>query len=121
MSIKRLFKSFRYAFRGLWHAFTHEQNLQIHIGIGLLVISLALYLNIKNWELIIVLLLIFSIIILELINTVFERLADMLKPRIHSYVAVIKDLMAATVLIASLAAIIIGGIIFFPYLANLLK
>jgi diacylglycerol kinase len=45
----------------------------------------------------------------------------MLKPRIHSYVAVIKDLMAATVLIASLAAIIIGGIIFFPYLANLLK
>lgn len=121
LNIRRLLKSFKYAFRGFRKAFIQEQNLQIHVAVSIVVIFLGVYLNIRKWEMITLLLLIFAILILELINTIFERLADMLRPRIHSYVEVIKDVMAATVLIAAIGAVIIGIIIFFPYLASLLK
>jgi len=56
------------------------------------------------------------VLIMELINTVFERVVDILKPRIHPYARVIKDLMAATVLITSIVAVIVGVIIFYPYI-----
>jgi len=59
------------------------------------------------------------VLILELINTVVERVVDILKPRIHPYARLIKDLMAAVVLISSIVAVIVGIIIFYPYFRDL--
>jgi diacylglycerol kinase len=42
-----------------------------------------------------------------------------LKPRIHPYARLIKDLMAAVVLISSIVALIVGIIIFYPYIRDL--
>lgn len=56
-------------------------------------------------------------LVLELVNTIVERFADLLEPRIHPYVHVIKDLMAATVVVAAASAVIIGFMIFLPYVA----
>ena len=42
---------------------------------------------------------------------------DMMKPRVHPYVRVIKDLVAGSVLIAAIGALIAGLLIFLPYLA----
>ena len=57
-------------------------------------------------------------LVMELINTVFERVVDILKPRVHPYARLIKDLMAATVLITSIVAVVVGIIIFYPYIIN---
>jgi len=59
------------------------------------------------------------IFVLELINSVLERLVDVLKPRLHPYVESIKDMMATVVLIFSIGAILIGLLIFTPYFVNL--
>ena len=56
------------------------------------------------------------VLIMELINTIMERVVDILKPRVHPYVRLIKDLMAASVLLASILAVIVGLIIFIPYI-----
>lgn len=121
IEFKRLLKSIRYALRGVRFAFKEEQNLRIHVFASVFVIAVALFLNIRVWEIIILILLIFAVLILEMINTIFERLADMLQPRLHTYVKIIKDMMAATVLMAVIGSAVIGVIIFFPYLAILLK
>lgn len=121
LSFRRLTKSFKYAIRGFFKALREEQNLQIHVLASIFVLGLGFWLKIDHWEFLVLLLMIIAILILEMINTVFERLTDMLKPRRHLYVEIIKDMMAATVLIAAIGAIIIGGIIFYPYLENLLK
>lgn len=118
-NIHRLSKSFKYAFAGFRRAFKEEQNLQIHIGVSIVVLVLAVILQVRKWEAVTLILLITAIIILELINTIFERFSDMLKPRVHTYVKVIKDMMAATVLVAAIGAIIIGILIFFPYLSEI--
>jgi len=43
---------------------------------------------------------------------------DILKPRIHPYAKLIKDLMAATVLITSIVAVVVGILIFYPYIVD---
>jgi diacylglycerol kinase len=60
------------------------------------------------------------ILVLELLNTTVERLVDLLKPRLSAYVRDVKDMMAATVLVASLFALLVGMMILFPHLTLLL-
>ncbi len=112
---KRLGKSFRYAMRGFWFVFKSEQNIRIHLIVSAVVIILMIYLQVALWQAIILFLVMSLVIILELINTVFEKLVDVLRPRIHFYVQVIKDIMAAAVLVATVGAVIIGILIFAPY------
>jgi undecaprenol kinase len=61
------------------------------------------------------------VLAMELLNTALEYFTDLLKPRLHHYVLVIKDTMAAAVLITSLGALIIGLIIFIPHFIRLIK
>jgi diacylglycerol kinase len=113
---KSLFKSFNYAFRGVIQVFREEQNFRFQVLLGSLVLILAVWLRVQIWEAVVLILVIVLVLVLELINSIFERLVDVLKPRIHPYVQTIKDIMAATVLIASFGAVVIGILIFGPYL-----
>ncbi len=56
-----------------------------------------------------------GVLTLELFNTAFERVMDMLKPRIHPYVRVVKDVVAGAVLIGAIVALSIGVMIFLSY------
>jgi len=113
---KRLFKSFKYALTGLNKVFWEEQNFRIDLIIAILILWLAVFLKIMVWQFIILVLVIALVLILEIINSIFERFVDLLKPRIHEYVKDIKDMTAAAVFIGALASIIIGILIFLPYI-----
>lgn len=120
-SIKRLIRSFHYALRGIAHVFREEQSFRIQVVAGLLVLILALYFNVKVWEGVALLLVVIIVLVLELINSVFERVIDILKPRMHPYVETIKDIMAAVVLISSIGAVFIGVLILGPYVVASLR
>ena len=119
LRIKRLFKSFTYAFKGLKRTFIEEQNFQIQTIVGIFVIILGLYFRISRIEWCFIIFTIGTVMLMELANSAVERVADILKPRIHDYVKEIKDIMAAAVFLASMSAVIIGLIIFLPYLFRL--
>jgi len=114
----RFGKSLKNAMQGLRHVIIHEKNFQIEIGIAVVILILIFALKLKNWEAIILILMIMWVLITELINTVVERVVDILKPRIHPYARLIKDIMATVVLISSTAAVVVGLIIFLPYIRN---
>jgi len=116
INIKRLFKSFKYAFRGLFKTFHEEQNLKVQSLAALVIILLGLCFKISRLEWAILILVIGVVILMEIVNSSVERITDVLKPRINGYVKEIKDIMAAAVMLASIIAIIIGIIIFGPYL-----
>ena len=59
------------------------------------------------------------VLVMEIINSVFEKISDMMKPRIHVYAKLIKDIMSGAVLITALVSLAIGLIIFIPYFINL--
>lgn len=114
--IRNFRKSLSHAARGFFYALKNERNFQIELLAAAVVLFLIWYFKIKNWEAIILVLMIMWVLVAELINTVMERIVDMLKPRIHPYARLIKDIMAAVVLISSVVALVVGIIIFLPYL-----
>lgn len=114
--LSRLLKSYSYAFKGLFKTFREEQNLKIQIFAGLIVLFLGIFFSISRLEWAILTLAVCLVLTAEVINSAVERITDVLKPRINSYVKEIKDIMAAAVLLSSIAAVIIGLIIFWPYL-----
>lgn len=117
--IRRFKRSLRHALDGIKYALAHEKNFRIELLIAVLVVFLIFVFKVKNWEAIILLLMIMWVLISELTNTVLERVVDILKPRIHPYARLIKDLMAAVVLISAVVSIIVGIIIFYPYFRDL--
>ncbi len=118
IDLPKLFRSFRYAGRGFWYAMRNEQNIRLHLLASVLVIIMMVYFEVALWQSIILLMMMMFVLVLELINTIFEKVADILSPRIHMYVEVIKNVMAAAVLVASIAAVVIGLLIFIPYFVS---
>ena len=118
---RQLKSSFFYALRGLKLVFKEEQNFRIQIYIAFLVIFLAIIFKVKIWEAVVLILVIVSVLVLELINSIFDRLTDFLKPRLHGYVGIIKDLMSGAVLLASIGAVMVGIFIFLPHFINFFK
>jgi len=114
--IKQFSCSVWHAFRGLTHAFRYEKNFQNEVVIAILVVIAMIYFPTSRLENVALIGMIMAVLIMELVNTIFERVVDILKPRIHPYARIIKDLMAAAVLITAFVSIVIGIIIFYPYI-----
>jgi diacylglycerol kinase len=114
--IKRLLKSFRYAFKGLARVFREEQNIKIQSFAGILVVLVGLFFGVSRADWLILIITISVVILMEILNSAVERVTDLLKPRLDIYVKEIKDIMAAAVMFASLSSVVIGLIIFWPYL-----
>lgn len=120
MIFKHLKKSIRNALRGIKYAYKHEQNFRIQSFFAVIVIVLMLLLRVRKAEMIVLFLLIFSVLTLELLNSALEKFVDILKPRLEIQVGTVKDIMAGMVFLVSIASLLIGVMIFWPYLYRLL-
>lgn len=110
----RIMKSFKYAIKGIAYSFREEQNFRFHVASAVFVFILMFVLETSLLEKAFLVLLISLVIIAELINSIFERIVDIIKPRLHPYAKKIKDMAAAIVLIAAIASFVCGLIIFIP-------
>lgn len=108
--------SFKYAFEGIYSAFREEPNLKFHFFFALLVIAAGFYFQITALDWIIVIILIGLVLTLELTNTAIEAIVDSFTPDQHPRAKYAKDIGAAAVLITAITSVIVGLIIFFPYL-----
>ena len=118
--IQKLKRSVSHALDGIVYSLKHERNFRIEIVIGCFVMVMIFVFKVKNWEAIVLILMILGVLVTELTNTVLERVVDILKPKVHPYARLIKDIMAAVVLLTSIVAVIVGIIIFYPYLRDAL-
>ena len=112
-----LYSSVRHALRGVSIVFKAEQSFRIQAFGAACAIVAATFFRISTYQFLIVLLLIGAVLTLEIVNTIFERLADSFQPRVNPIVRDIKDIMAGAVLIASMVSLTVGIVIFWPYLA----
>lgn len=115
-----LIRSFSAAWRGVLLAFRGERTFRVMTGCALVVVALVSTLPFSRWERLLLLLLTGAVLVLELLNSMVERLVDLVKPRLSAYVGEIKDLMAAAVLIASCVAALIAFLLIVPHLHLLL-
>ncbi len=116
MAVRKLVDSFSFALDGIKQAFQSERNLRIHVIIGLLIIILGILLGLTRVEFIILLFVISLVLVMELFNTVVERIIDLVSPNYHPRAKVIKNIAAGAVLISSLNAAVIGFLLFYSRL-----
>lgn len=121
MIIRHLNLSLRNALRGLYHVARKEPNFRIQLVISALVIALLGAVPLRTWEVVVIILLVVSVLTMELLNTAVEKFIDLLKPRLEVYVGVVKDIMAAAVLVTSFGAAVIGIIIFHSHFIGWIK
>lgn len=114
--LARLIKSFSYAFQGLREAFFSERNLQIHLLFSIIVVICGFLFQITKVEWMILLLLIGGIFSFELMNTAIEKVVDLATSEFHPLAKKAKDIAAGAVLIYAIISVIVGIIIFSPYL-----
>jgi diacylglycerol kinase len=107
-------RSFGYAFRGWWHVLRTQQNAWIHAVISSAVILLSLWLGLSAHDWAVLLLTIAMVWAAEFFNTAIEAVVDLASPVQHPLAEVGKDVGAAAVLIAALAAIGVGLLIMGP-------
>jgi undecaprenol kinase/diacylglycerol kinase (ATP) len=113
-SISNRIKSFNHAFNGLKVLWKEEHNARIHFFFIFLVVGAGLIFKITLTEWISLVFAMGLVVIVEIINSSIENLADFISPSIHLQIKKIKDLSAAAVLTSAITALIIGLIIFVP-------
>ena len=116
---KHLARSFKNAFNGIVYVFRYELNFRIQVLIAIIVFIAAFYFPLRRSERMVVIMFIGLVLILELANSILERIIDLFKPRINYIAGSIKDILAGAVLIAAIMAVVVGIIIFLPYIKNL--
>lgn len=115
-SIRARLASFKYAFQGLGHVLKAEHNFLVHLAAAIAVIALGAILHINKAEWLIIILCIGMVLITEILNTAIEWLVDMVSPQRNEKAGMIKDIAAASVLIAALVALVVGIVVFVPYI-----
>lgn len=110
-------KSFVYAIRGVWFMLTTQHNAWLHAVATLAVILLALYCNVSesDWRWLIVAM--GMVWVAETLNTAVEYMCDVVSPGYSEAVKHAKDISAGGVLIAAVAALLVGVLTFWPYLS----
>jgi len=99
--------------------FKNEQNFRVQVFCSFLVLLASCFFKLSKAEWIVIIFLIMLVITLEFLNSAVEKFADILKPRLDLQVQAVKDIMAGVVFLASSGAVIIGILIFYPYLIEL--
>lgn len=110
-------QSFGHASDGLIWIILHERNFQYHLIATILTTLAGLFFDISVTQWLILIFFFTLIPVLELINTTGEIICNIIRDELHlSYAAtkIPRDLLAGSVLYASLGAVIAGAIIFLP-------
>jgi diacylglycerol kinase (ATP) len=109
-------RSLLYAGRGLVTLVRSQPNARLHALATLLVLGAAVLVGLRRDDWLWLVLAIASVWTAEAVNTAFECLADVASPAFHPRVEQAKDVAAGAVLIAALGAVLIGLLVFGPYL-----
>jgi diacylglycerol kinase (ATP) len=109
-------RSFRYAGRGVWLTLKSQHNAWIHAAATIIVLIAGYLLGISRQEWCLIILACAAVWTAEALNTAIEHLADATTNGFHPLIGQAKDVAAGAVLITATAAIVVGVLVFGPYL-----
>ena len=116
-----LYKSFGYAFEGIFAGIRGERNMKIHCFAAVCVVVAGVLFHISVTEWCICLVLFGLILSLELVNTAIEAVVDLVTEDKKPLAKLAKDTAAGAVLIAAVMAAMAGLLIFVPKHISFLK
>jgi len=117
--VSRVSRKFRHAFGGLDIAFTTDNSFKAHLVFSLGAVALGVWLgpDLTGWALIA--LAIGLVFVAELFNTAIEYLVRMFTNEYHELAEKLLDISAGAVLFASLTALVMAGLVYFPLIGRM--
>ncbi|MDI3473179.1 MAG: diacylglycerol kinase [Thermotogaceae bacterium] len=113
MKTRSFIESFKFAINGLNYAFKKERNLKIQGIIGLIVLLSSFLTGFRDFELLWIFFAVFIVIAAELLNTLVEKICDLLIDKnFNPGVKIIKDISAGLVLLVAVFSVVIGIFVF---------
>lgn len=119
--IIRRIKGIIIAINGMFFLLKNEEAIKVQSFVFLIIIALGFYFEITSKEWIIHIILIGFILTTEALNTVAEKICDLINPKYDERIKLIKDISAGAVSFAVLSSLIILLIIYFPYIKQLIN
>lgn len=114
-------RKFKYAFRGLYVAIKEEKSLIVDFIFSIIVVTMGIIIGLETYEWAILVVVMALVIGMELINTAIENLVDTISFKYNIDASKIKDTAAATSLVFSLMAVVVGLLIFVPKFVKIVQ
>jgi diacylglycerol kinase (ATP) len=121
VNLRTLHRSFGYALEGIGFALKFNQNLRIAFAGALAVIIASLYFKVNPFEMGILGVMILLVICAEMINTSIEEMTNLITNEHRKEAKIAKDVSAGMVVITLAGSIIVGLLIFVPYILRMLN
>ncbi|MDO8621552.1 MAG: diacylglycerol kinase family protein [Candidatus Levybacteria bacterium] len=118
---RSILQSFGYAFEGIFHALKDNQNLRIHFATGIIVIIASLILHVNPFEMGILGIMILLVISAEMVNSSIEEMVNLISVEHSKEAKTAKDVAAGTVMLTAISSVMVGFLIFFPYVVRLFR
>ncbi|WP_430604087.1 diacylglycerol kinase family protein [Enterococcus sp. DIV0724b] len=119
---KHFIASLEFALQGIKTVFKEERNMRTHLlmGVAAIIAGFVFQLAISEW--LWLLLAIFLVLVMEIINTAFENVVDMVTDfHFHPIGKKIKDMAAGAVLLTAGFAVVIAVLLFVPKIWQILQ
>lgn len=113
-SIRARLASIRFAVEGINSFLRTQHNAIVHLFFTVFVMAAAFFFDVSSSELTAIIVVTALVWVAELFNSAIEAIMDFIEPRRRPQVKLIKDMSAAAVFVAALAAVVVGIIIFIP-------
>jgi diacylglycerol kinase len=119
--IRSLLNSFQYAYEGMRYCLRTQRNMRIHFLFVALVTlgGVAFRIQLEEW---IALFVTFSLVITsEMFNTAIEKAVDLVTEEWNEKAKIAKDVAAGAVLINAVVAVLVGFLVFFHRIVEVLE
>lgn len=114
-----MIKRFKHPIAGLVVLLQKDKNFLLHLIVALFVLTISVLFNITRTEWLFIIIAISAVLFMEVINTSVEYVVDLITDEYHQLAKYAKDTASLAVLIASMMSLLIGMIIFIPYILKL--
>lgn len=111
---QRVWRAAGYSWAGLRAAVRHEAAFRQELAIGLPLMLLAPWLAPDRLQALLLVAVVLLVLVVELLNSAIEALADSVSLHAHPMLGRAKDLGSAAVLLALLLAILTWGVVLWP-------
>lgn len=118
--MKKHANAIKNAVNGIVWGLKTQANYKIHVALSLLVISAAIFLQVSYYEWLLLIAMIVLGFVIETLNTGIEQLGDAIDTKYNEYIKRAKDSSAGAMLLFSIGAVVVAGLIFIPKILELL-
>jgi diacylglycerol kinase (ATP) len=117
--MKKFFRSVNYASKGAAYLLKFERNARVHLAAAIAVFLAGWAFGVTNFELAAIFFAVILVFLAEIFNSAIEKTLDIVEERHDLRIAIVKDMAAAGVLLTAGGAVVVGLIIFVPYVEAL--